>query len=742
MRVAPANTIYQQSERMKVSFRALLVVTVCAAVWIPMIVVVLLFNARSQELLRRSTEERLPPTVVRLGGTVEQSLVSAESVGVHTALDISTGLLEFDESEEGQRRLRVRWDNILRAFHSASSTEFMTGEGNEYPARLIGIGEFGNGVNVWWWTYRNTSFEQWQMNKTNLVPFERQWIENDFSYPYLDQVRSAIPAGEEECWMPIYFVNMWTWATYVKKAYVPNTEGPNRPVWAYTIVDLVIQDIANVFAGLTVSQGVAVLVDSPSSTLLGTTSQTIQCYHTVGTDMLPVLVNETEGDTPDHYRVAAVNDLVERKYGNWDALTLTLNDKYDAPSTPEIIMIKGVKNLVSFTRVRRPCLSWVVAVVSEFDSAPVDLVPIIVAVCTTVVALVVLGILSLLLTRPLSKLSQRMELVSRLKFNRGKPDISIFSEFHQLNKSFKKLSTGIEAMTKFVPMPVISQIMMSSMTAAGLSQEDLLAVSMKRVTIMFCDIKGFTTMSEKLKTNTVVQMLFKWLGAFTKVIVKNDGIVDKYIGDCIMALWNAPLDIDQPEAKACASALEFSEVLKTLNEKFVKDGHPEMSVRVGIHSGELYVGNIGCEDHVNYTVCGTPANTASRLEQLGKVYGVTPLVSGDIATCVSNQYVCVWLDDTKLQGHVNTVTKVYHLAARISDATPNQLYAAEKMRIVDMLFNSADDRASTAELRQLLEDLLIDTRMQGYHNVLALLNDRMGKPVSTQATVSNLHICL
>eukprot|EP00727_Mastigamoeba_balamuthi_P003921 m51a1_g13526 putative adenylate guanylate cyclase with integral membrane sensor (663) ;mRNA; f:57-2204 len=657
-----------------------------------MVAVVLLFNARSQALLRRSTEERLPPTVVRLGGTVEQSLVSAESVAAHTSYDISTGILEFDESDEGQRRLRVRWDNILRAYHSVSSTEFFTGEGNEYPARLIGIGEFGNGVNVWWWTYRNTSFEQWLMNKTSLVPFERQWIMNDFSVGYLDQCRGAIPAGHEECWMPIYFANMWTWATFVKKAYVPGTAGPDRPVWAYVLIDLVIQDIADLFAGLTVPQGVAVLVDSASSILLGTTSETVPSYKAVGSDFMYVLVNETRGSSLDEQRVRAINDLVERKYGSWNDLTLTLSSEYDSPSEPDTVKVGGVQCLVSFTRIKRPCLSFVVAVLSEFDSAPVDVVPIIVAVCTTAAALVALGVLSMLLTRPLSKLSRRMNQAAHLQFKLMRTrsvSISIFSEFHQLDESFKKLSTGIEAMTKFVPMPVVSQIMMSSMAAAGLSQEDLLAVSMKRVTILFCDIKGFTTMSERFKAQVVVQMLFEWLGAFTKVIVKNDGIVDKYIGDCIMALWNAPLDIQQPEVKACAAALEFDTVLKTLNDKFVKGSLPEFGVRVGIHTGELFVGNIGCADHINYTVCGTPANTASRLEQLGKVYGVTPLISGDVAERVESEFVCVWLDDTKLRGHENTVTKVYHLAAPIASATPRQLYCSKQMASFDAQFESS-----------------------------------------------------
>eukprot|EP00727_Mastigamoeba_balamuthi_P002410 m51a1_g12166 putative adenylate guanylate cyclase with integral membrane sensor (172) ;mRNA; r:2514-4559 len=160
-----------------------------------------------------------------------------------------------------------------------------------------------------------------------------------------------------------------------------------------------------------------------------------------------------------------------------------------------------------------------------------------------------------------------MNQAAHLKFNSKKyrsVGISIFSEFHQLDESFKKLSTGIEAMTKFVPMPVVSQIMMSSMTAAGLSPEGLLAVSMKRVTIMFCDIKGFTTMSEQFKAQLVVQMLYEWLGAFTKVIVKNDGIVDKYIGD--------------PEVKACTAALEFNSVIETLNAKFIKDGIPNFGM--------------------------------------------------------------------------------------------------------------------------------------------------------------------
>eukprot|EP00727_Mastigamoeba_balamuthi_P011869 m51a1_g7304 hypothetical protein (675) ;mRNA; f:95496-97633 len=664
---------------MKVSFRALLVATVCAVVWIPMIIVVVLFNARSQRLLEKAAEGRLPPTVVRIGGTVFKSLECAESVARQTAMDISTGSLALVDTPQGLRDLRVHWHNVLRAHNSTSDVQFITAEGTEHPGRLIGLVEFSNGENLWWYAHPNATFEQWQLNVTSLEPTTLDFVDPNFAGPWLAQMHSVIPRDVDECWMPIYPVFGQTWSTFVVNAYQPNTTGPDRPLAAYAIVDLVIGDVAKVFAGLRVSKGLAVLVDSASATLLASTSDDVSTSRQEGQDVVAVLVNETHGRTADERRVAAVDELVRRRHGSWQKLSLHLDTDYSTPSAPQTIVVDGRKTLVSFALIQRPCLSWVVAVVAEQDSVSVDIIPIIVAIVTTIIALVVLGVLSVLLTRPLAKLSRKMDAATRLTFHRRESDISLFSEFHKLNDSFKKLSTGIEAMTKFVPMPVVSQIMSHNVSQDGSSQDNLLAVSMKRVTIMFCDIRGFTTLSEKLKTKVVVQMLFEWLGAFTKVIVKNGGIVDKYIGDCIMALWNAPLDTDRPDVRACATALEFDEVLKVLNEGFRKEGLPEFGVRVGIHTGELFVGNIGCNDHINYTVCGTPANIAARIEQLGKVYALTPLVSGDVAKSVSDKFVCVWLDDVKLRGHESTVTKVYHLAARANEATPEQLYAHKVM---------------------------------------------------------------
>eukprot|EP00727_Mastigamoeba_balamuthi_P002344 m51a1_g12106 hypothetical protein (672) ;mRNA; r:887-3067 len=657
---------------MKVSFRVLLVVTVCTAVWVPVIVVLVLFDFRSQLLLQQATEERLPPVVFRLADTVVKSLEIVENVAKHTANDISTGALVFVDTPEGHQALREHWNSVLTAYSLVTDVNFITSEYTEHPGRMIGLVKYKSGDMLWWWTAENATLEQWQVDPVTLRTTVLDFRNNEWFWGWLEGMHADIPEPLAEGWENIYGEFGQLWTSYIVHAWDPKTTGPNRTHIAYGNTDLMIEEITAVFAGLTVPNGVAVLVDTHTTYLLGSTSSNVPMIHMVGDWQEAVLVNQSFGSSLAERSVAAMNALVERKWGNWHRLPQVLNPEYYEPTAPERVYVEGSskKYLVSFALVRRQCLSWVVAVIAEEDSTAMDVTPIIVAIATTIGALIALGVLSFLLVQPLAMLSKRMKATAHLTFNRRESDASVFTEFKTLSDSFRKLSMGIEAMTKYVPMPVVSQIMSSS-SAVAVPREDMLAVSMRRVTIMFCDIRGFTTLSEKLETTVVVRVLFDWLGAFTKVIVKNNGIVDKYIGDCIMALWNAPLETEKPDAKACQSALEFADVQKALNERFAKEGLPEFGVRVGIHSGELFVGNIGCEDHINYTVCGTPANIAARIEQLGKMYEATPLISGDVAKAVQDQFVCVWLDDTKLRGHQSTEARD-RVQEALNDSTMDQ----------------------------------------------------------------------
>lgn len=142
----------------------------------------------------------------------------------------------------------------------------------------------------------------------------------------------------------------------------------------------------------------------------------------------------------------------------------------------------------------------------------------------------------------------------------------------------------------------------------------------REVSIFFLDIAGFTTMSEALKPTQLVEVMNQCLNLFSEVILKHDGLINKYIGDCIMAFWNAPADQPRHASQACLAALECMEVLPDLNRKFKEQGLPSIDCRIGINTGTVVVGNMGSTKKFDYTVLGDAVNLASRLEGANKEY--------------------------------------------------------------------------------------------------------------------------
>lgn len=142
----------------------------------------------------------------------------------------------------------------------------------------------------------------------------------------------------------------------------------------------------------------------------------------------------------------------------------------------------------------------------------------------------------------------------------------------------------------------------------------------REVTVFFLDIAGFTTMSEALKPTQLVEVMNQCLTEFSGIIFKHDGLINKYIGDCIMAFWNAPADQSKHAALACYAALDCIKALPNLNRKFQEKGLPSIDCRVGINTGVVVVGNMGSQERFDYTVMGDPVNLASRLEGANKQY--------------------------------------------------------------------------------------------------------------------------
>ena len=151
----------------------------------------------------------------------------------------------------------------------------------------------------------------------------------------------------------------------------------------------------------------------------------------------------------------------------------------------------------------------------------------------------------------------------------------------------------------------------------------------RQLTFLFSDIRGFTPISEFYQSDPqkLVELVNRFLTNQTEIIMKHEGTIDKYMGDCIMAFWNAPLDVEDHARKAQMAALEMREALEKLNEELKGEGKPEIHTGVGINTGPCVVGNMGSDTRFDYSVLGDAVNLAARLESSCKEYDTDLIIS-------------------------------------------------------------------------------------------------------------------
>ena len=188
------------------------------------------------------------------------------------------------------------------------------------------------------------------------------------------------------------------------------------------------------------------------------------------------------------------------------------------------------------------------------------------------------------------------------------------------------------------------------------------------MTAMFCDIAGFTTISEKLTPEQLTAMLNTYLSGLTDVILQHDGVVDKFIGDCIMAFWNAPLDLKNHRTSALLAAVDCLAVNNRLNDE-AKDMVIKPNFRIGLNSGPMTVGNMGSKNRFSYTAIGDAVNLASRLEGANKFFHSRIMASEDVFSEGKDQLEARYLGQIRVVGKAIPV-KVYEPLARKGGASP------------------------------------------------------------------------
>ncbi len=207
--------------------------------------------------------------------------------------------------------------------------------------------------------------------------------------------------------------------------------------------------------------------------------------------------------------------------------------------------------------------------------------------------------------------------------------------------------------SKFVSKDVVNQL---------LAHPDALKLGgeKKTITVFFSDIRGFTTISESLSPESLVNLLNDYLSEMTEIVLEYKGTVDKYMGDAIMAFWGAPLPMEEHAYTACLASLKQLESLNNLQEKWKDQKLPIINIGIGLNTGDAVVGNMGSTHRMDYTVMGDTVNLGSRLEGTNKVYGTRIIISEYTYEYVKDKIIARELDLIKVKGK-NEPVRIYEL---------------------------------------------------------------------------------
>ncbi len=233
-------------------------------------------------------------------------------------------------------------------------------------------------------------------------------------------------------------------------------------------------------------------------------------------------------------------------------------------------------------------------------------------------------LLSLLLARrtarPLKELADEADRIREMDLSSERVVRSTIQEVDDLGLAMAKMRSGLRSFGKYLPRELVRQLVLSGKEAALEGERRIL-------TVFFSDVKGFTSIAEKLTPEELVAQLSEYFREVTDELMAHGATIDKFIGDAVMAFWGAPRSMEDHAVRACVAAVAVQRRIGRLNERWVQEGRPALVTRMGLHTGEVVVGNIGSEDRLNYTIIGDTVNLASRLEGINKVYGTRICVS-------------------------------------------------------------------------------------------------------------------
>jgi adenylate cyclase len=252
-------------------------------------------------------------------------------------------------------------------------------------------------------------------------------------------------------------------------------------------------------------------------------------------------------------------------------------------------------------------------------------------------------VMSRYVSRPLVAIAAEMQRIRHFDLAGSALPDSRVKEVAEMSEALANMKGGLRSFRKYVPAEVVRDLL-------ALGREAELGAERRTLSIMFSDVRDFTTLSEQLDPEDLAARLAEYLGGMTRIVLGNGGTVDKYVGDAIVAFWNAPRDVSDHAERAVRTALECQAFSEELADRWKRTGIRAFETRVGIDTGDVVVGNFGYEDRMDYTAIGHHVNIASRLESLNKVYGSRILCGPETWNLVRDRFSGRFIDRVAVKG--------------------------------------------------------------------------------------------
>jgi len=259
--------------------------------------------------------------------------------------------------------------------------------------------------------------------------------------------------------------------------------------------------------------------------------------------------------------------------------------------------------------------------------------------------------------------------------------------------------------SQYVSRPVVDRILADPAKAK-------LGGERKELTVLFSDIRGFSNFAEGMTPEDLAAFLHEYLTPMTDLVLASGGTLDKYIGDAIMAVWGAPVDLPDHAARACDVALKMQEALVEMNRAWATQGKPQVAIGIGLNTGAMAVGNMGSTARFEYTVLGDQVNLGSRLEALTKEYGVGILVGEATARAAGDAFLFREIDLVRVKGRAGAAP-VFELVGRAGRADPAfaralALYRKREFVEAKQVFGTLDGDPAAAIMAKRCEVLVTE----------------------------------